>query len=276
MTKAKANKRSIAPLLTLLLIATSTPACSELRRDAAVEWELVARHDHDSERFTQGLQLEDGVWVESSGLYGRSFVVLENDDGIIARRDLPPDEFAEGAAFAPEGIWLLTWRAGRARLLDRQLHTIREAGYGGEGWGLAYDGERLLMSNGSHRIAHRDAEDFALLRAVEVRDADGRALRRLNELTFAHGLLWANVFQSDRIAAINPYTGALCGWLHLDALAQDFERPADWDAHNNVLNGIAVDNSTGHLHVTGKRWPRRYEIRVALGEEQRDCARNRP
>lgn len=275
MTKTKANKRSIRILFVLLLSATSGSACSELRQDAAIDWELIARHEHDAERFTQGLQLKDGQWLESSGGYGESFVVLESADGEVARRELPNSEFAEGASFAPAGIWLLTWRAGVARLLDEELRVLRTASYNGEGWGLSFDGERLIMSDGSHRLSHRDPESFERLATVAVTD-DGRPLRRLNELEFAHGLLWANVFGSRRVAAINPYTGTVCGWLHLNVLAEDFERPAAWDPANNVLNGIAVDAESGHLHVTGKRWPRRYEIAVALRDHHRECAAQRP
>lgn len=275
MKNTKANLKSTRCIALMLLAATSGSACSEVRRDATVEWELVARHAHDDTRFTQGLQLKDGVWLESSGGYGRSFVVLEDEEGLIARRELPATEFAEGASFTPEGIWLLTWRAGVARLLDASLETRRTASYGGEGWGLSFDGDRLIMSDGTNRLRHRDPESFELMASVRVKD-DGRALNRLNELEFAHGLLWANVFGSTSIAAINPYTGALCGWLHLGELAGDFERPSGWDATNNVLNGIAVDDASGHLHVTGKRWPRRYEIAVSLNGEQRACAAQRP
>lgn len=275
MTNTKANKRSIRLLLVSLLIASSGNACSELRADTAIDWELIERHNHDSDRFTQGLELKDGRWLESSGGYGRSFVVLESNEGVIARRDLPPSEFAEGASFAPMGIWLLTWRAGVARLLDEQLQLLRTASYNGEGWGLAFDGERLIMSDGSHRLTHRDPDSFQRLQSVAVAD-EGRALRRLNELEFAHELLWANIFGSWRVAAINPYTGDVCGWLHLGELASDFERPPDWDAANNVLNGIALDEGSGHLHLTGKRWPRRYEIAVSLRERHRECAQQRP
>ncbi len=275
MTKTKANKRSMRILAVLLLSMVSGSACSELRQDTAIDWKLIASHEHDPGHFTQGLQLKDGRWLESSGGYGRSFVVLEAEDETVARLELPASEFAEGASFAPGGIWLLTWRTGIARLLDEELRLLRTARYSSEGWGLSFDGERLIMSDGTHRLQHRDAESFELLATVVVTDGE-RPLRRLNELEFAHGLLWANIFGAERVAAINPYTGDLCGWLHLDVLAEDFQRPPTWDATNNVLNGIAVDSESGHLHVTGKRWPRRYEIAVALGDSHRDCAARRP
>jgi glutaminyl-peptide cyclotransferase len=275
MTHTKANKRSIRWLLVVWLAASSSNACSELRVDATVEWELIERHNHDSDRFTQGLELKEGRWLESSGGYGRSFVVLETEDEVLAQRHLPPSEFAEGASFTPAGIWLLTWRAGKARLLDEDLQLQRTAGYDGEGWGLSFDGERLIMSDGTHRLTHRDAASFQKLKSVAVTEG-GRALPRLNELEFAHGLLWANIFGSTRVAALNPYTGEVCGWLHLGELAADFERPPGWDAADNVLNGIAADEGSGHLHLTGKRWPWRYEIAVSLRERHRECARKRP
>lgn len=225
----------------------------------------MAEHAHDPQRFTQGLALRNGLWVESSGLYNKSFVVVERDgeDRPSARFDLPANEFAEGAAFVDDRIWLLTWRRGIARQFNLKLEVKQTVRYEGEGWGLTYDGERLIMSDGSHRLQFRHAQDFSLIGTLPVHDAF-RPVTRLNELEFAHGLVWANVFGDTRIAAIDPQDGRIRGWLELRELYEAFDKPDDWDADNNVLNGVSVDQATGHLHVTGKRWPVRYEIAVAL------------
>ncbi|MHA7835147.1 MAG: glutaminyl-peptide cyclotransferase [Algiphilus sp.] len=260
-----------------LALVALTAACSAgpadsppLERTPELAWTLVATHPHDPKRFTQGLELRDGIWLESSGGYGESFVVLEGDQGPIARLDLPAHQFAEGATFVEDVIWLLTWRAGQARVLDQNLQVQRVVRYAGEGWGLTYDGDTLIMSDGSNYLTRRDPVRFDALSGIAVRDVD-TPVTRLNELEYAHGLIWANVFGSHRIAAITPNSGQVCAWLVLDALAARIERPPGWDAANNVLNGIAVDHDTGHLHVTGKRWPKRFEIRIESQETLRQC-----
>lgn len=263
----------VAAIALALLSGCSTGSSNEARPDAAPElaWELVSVHPHAAERFTQGLTLRDGWWLESSGGFGESFLVLETEDTPHARFELPPQEFAEGATFVGKRIWLLTWRAGKARALDRDLQVTDVVRYAGEGWGLTYDGETLIMSDGSHYLTRRDPDSFAALSGTPVRDGK-TPVTRLNELEFAHDLVWANVFGTNRIAAIAPNSGQVCGWLRLDALAQRIERPPGWDAANNVLNGIAVDTATGHLHVTGKRWPKRFEIKVAQPPSLAQCA----
>lgn len=274
----KANLCVLFHRLMALAVVALTAGCSAgpsdspaLERTPELRWTLVASHPHDTQRFTQGLEFRNGRWLESSGGYGESFVVLEDARGPLARLDLPAHQFAEGATFAGDAIWLLTWRAGQARLLDQKLrvqHTVR---YAGEGWGLTYDGHTLIMSDGSNYLTRRDPVRFDALSGIAVRDGE-TPVTRLNELEYAHGLVWANVFGTHRIAAIAPDSGQVCGWLVLDALAERIERPPGWDAANNVLNGIAVDRDTGHLHVTGKRWPKRFEIRIEQLDAIASCA----
>lgn len=281
MTAIKANIRSLACTWRSLLIALLLFGCAIASPDTAssdkapiIEWELVATHVHDPDRFTQGLDLEDGIWLESSGGFNDSFVVTENAERSIAGRRLPAGEFAEGATFAGEHIWLLTWRNGIARRLDRRLGNAHRFHYEGEGWGLTWDGDALIMSDGSERLTFRDPATFDVLRSVIVRDGI-RAIGRLNELEHDGTLVWANIFGSDRVAAINPHTGSVCGWLDLAPLGERFDRPMFWDSVNNVLNGIAHDARTDHLHVTGKRWPERYEIAPRIPPITHACAAER-
>jgi len=265
----------LAAIALALATGCSTGSSNGSALDTApnLDWELIAVHPHSTERFTQGLTLRDGVWLESSGGFGESFLVLEAADDSTRRYNLPPREFAEGATFVGDRIWLLTWRAGTARAFNQALEVTEVVRYAGEGWGLTYDGETLVMSDGSHYLTRRDPITFAALSGMPVRDAE-TPIARLNELEYAHGLIWANVFGTHRIAAIAPNSGKVCGWLRLDALAQRIERPPGWDAANNVLNGIAVDSTTGHLHVTGKRWPKRFEIEVAQPPSLMRCAQS--
>ena len=175
---------------------------------------------------------------------------------MTARRALPARDFGEGVEVLRGRVYQLTWREGRvhvyaARTL-RRLTTLR---YRGEGWGLATDGRRLIMSDGTAVLRFRNPTTFRALRSVTVRDGR-RRITRLNELEYVAGAVLANVWKSDRIAIIDPANGRLEGWLDLSGLNPDPARPSG----QNVLNGIAFDRRTGRLLVTGKRWPRLYEI----------------
>lgn len=248
-----------------MLLSASLAHAAEVPPTLKLDWQLVAAHEHDQSRFTQGLAVDSRHWIESSGGFGNSFVVIEDRQRqrVLARYRLPSRQFAEGASFAGEAIWLITWRDGIARKFNRRLQLLREQRYAGEGWGLTFDGEQLIMSNGSDRLQFRDARDFRLLREVRVRD-QGRPVHQLNELEHAHGLLFANVFQSDAIAVIDPADGQVRAWLDMAELNTHFDRPVGWDPLNNVLNGIAWDAANDHFWVTGKRWPKLFEIRVDL------------
>lgn len=248
----------IALTSSILLAAAPSPT-------PILDWQVQAEHSHDESRFTQGLAVDSQHWIESSGGFGNAFLVIEDRqrNRILARYPLPGREFAEGASFAGEVIWMITWRDGMARKFNRELEVLREVRYVGEGWGLTWDGQRLIMSDGSDRLQFRDDRDFSLLRQVRVHD-QGRPVRQLNELEYAHGLVFANVFQSDRIAVIDPEDGQVRAWLDLSALKERFDPPAGWDRLNNVLNGIAWDAGTDHFWLTGKRWPRLFEVSIDL------------
>ena len=221
---------------------------------------VKARLPHDPSAFTQGLLYRDGVFYESTGLYGRSSLrrVDPATGRVLARRELPRELFGEGLAQIGDVLYQLTWREGRVLLADpADLSPRGELALPTEGWGACGLDGRLVVSDGSDKLFFYDPKTMALLDAVSVTD-EGRPVSRLNELETVAGRIWANVWGDSRIAVIDPATGRVAAWadcsgLRPGAVAVDFE---------NVLNGIAHDPATGRVWVTGKRWPEMYEIAV--------------
>lgn len=252
----------------LAIALCAAPLASAIARDDArgaglLKYEVVATHPHDARAFTQGLAVMDGRLLESRGLYGESALALEDvASGASTRRVVVDrDVFAEGVASDGTHIVQLTWQSGFAIVYDLRLHPLGKFAYDGEGWGLAYDGRDYLMSDGSPRIVRRDPATFAPKGAIVVHDGDA-PVAQLNELEYAGGLLYANVWHSDRIAVIDPADGAVRHWIDLAALKRGFVKPAGWSEAEHVLNGIAFDPKSGHFYVTGKCWPVLYEIRL--------------
>ena len=254
-----------ARVIAFAALAIGAAACAnDASRDRVLPYEIVATHPHDSAVFTQGLAWHDGRLLESAGQYGASAILSRElrDAKPRARRALAPAQFGEGLASDGARIVQLTWRSGVALVYDFALRPLGQYAYEGEGWGLAYDGRRWLMSDGSHRIVARDRDTFAPVERIDVRWR-GRPVARLNELEFARGRLYANVWHDDRIAVIHPASGEVVAWIDLAALRKGFAKPAGWNEQEHVLNGIAFDARRGHFFVTGKCWPVLFEIRVA-------------
>jgi glutamine cyclotransferase len=248
---------AVACLLGLLTLF----AGARLRAEPAplLRWRVVSAHPHDPAAFTQGLLLHDGVLYESTGLRGRSQVrrVQPASGRVLLARNLDGVLFAEGLALVDQRLFQLTWQAGRGFIYSvPELRLLGEFSYPGEGWGLAYDGTRLFMSDGSDRLRIIDPQGFVERSRLAVHD-DGAPVARLNELEFARGRLFANVWGSDRIARIDPRSGRVTGWLDLGGLLGPMAAGAD------VLNGIAYDDATDQLWVTGKLWPRIFVLEVA-------------
>ena len=223
-----------------------------------IEYRIAAEYPHDAGAFTQGLVHDRGVLYESTGLRGRSSLrKVELATGrVVRKRRLSDRLFAEGLALVGDELYQLTWTEGRAfvmRLEDFAL--VREYRYAGEGWGLAWDGARLVMSDGSATLRFRDPATFRIEREVEVREG-ARAVGALNELEFVDGSVYANIWQSDRVARIDPENGAVTGWLDLSPIAERERRAGEVD----VANGIAWDGST--LYVTGKLWRSVYGLEL--------------
>lgn len=223
-------------------------------------YEIVAEYPHDPEAFTQGLVSTNGMLFEGTGLRGRSElrrVDLETGE-VLQRHELDPSLFGEGITTFGDDLIQLTWTSNVGFVYDREsFATESEFSYPTEGWGVTHDGVRLIMSDGTSTLHMLDPQTFETTGSVPVRDEDGSPVDRLNELEYIEGHVFANVWLTDRIAIIDPGRGEVEAWLDLGGLLPPEDRP---DA--DVLNGIAFDPATGHLLVTGKLWPRLYEIEL--------------
>ncbi|QMU76605.1 glutaminyl-peptide cyclotransferase [Streptacidiphilus sp. PB12-B1b] len=238
--------------------ATAPPGAPAPERLAV---RVLAVLPHDRTRFTEGLELRDGVLYESSGLYGRSAVTATAWPGgaVLAQSALPNGLFGEGLTVVGDRIWQLTWREGIALARRRSdLAVLGETRYPGQGWGLCYDGRRLVMSDGSARLTFRDPASFARLGAVAVTDA-GRPVPDLNELECAGGSVWADVWKSDDLLRIDPASGRVTAVADASALRPSAPGPADRTGEA-VLNGIAAIPGSPQFLLTGKFWPAMYRV----------------
>lgn len=230
-------------------------------------YEVVKAYPHDPKAFTQGLVFHNGFLYESTGEEGESTLrKVEIATGkVLQKYDLPDEVFAEGIAIVGDQIFQLSWRNRTAWVYNlSDFKLLRELRYAGEGWGLAYDGTHLVMSDGTHVIRYVNPENFQTVKTIVVKDESGRPLMKLNELEMVKGEIWANVWHSEQIgkpnhiARIDPATGELKGWIDLAGIS-----PADQegeDKSENTLNGIAYDEAGDRLFVTGKNWKNLYEI----------------
>lgn len=222
-------------------------------------YRVLERQPHDRQSFTQGLVVDGDHLLESSGLYGKSYLQRYPAAGTApaARITLPDTLFAEGIAIVGERLYCLTWKRGRLLLFRRDnLQPLGQKRYRGQGWGLAALDGQLVMSDGSEYLSLRDSDSFRLLRRVRVTRA-GRPLRQLNDLTVIDGLVWANVWYQDFIVAIDPDSGRVVAELDLaDLVRGQRSRPEE------VLNGLAWDPQRQGLWVTGKYWRQRYLLEL--------------
>jgi glutamine cyclotransferase len=244
------------------LLLACAPVTTAQRRPAPVQsYKVIATFPHDTTSFTQGLVFADGELYESTGLNGESTLrrVDLKTGRTLQRIDVPKQYFAEGLALVGDELLQLTWQHNLGFVYDRKtFKQKRTFTYNSEGWGIAYDGaSRLVMSDGSDRLTFLDPKTLKPLKTMRVQDA-GRPVPNLNELEWIENEIWANVWQTDRIARINPNTGDVNAWIDLSSLFPRTQRmpPAD------ELNGIAYDKATRRIFITGKKWPRLYQITV--------------
>ncbi len=255
--------RVFAPFFSLVSVA----GCADRTppAPAPLDYEIVATLTHDITASTQGLLFHEGAFYESTGGYGES--TLRKTDPATGRverlRDLPTRAFGEGLALREGQLYQLEWKSGKGFIYDLEsFDQVGEFSYASEGWGLAYDGENFILSDGTATLRFLEPERFSVVREVTVRDHRG-AVDLLNELEFVEGRLFANRWHHDEVVSIDPKTGWVDGILHLGAL----QRPRPRDPES-VLNGIAYDHGSGLLYVTGKRWPNVYAIRLRDGSEE--------
>jgi glutamine cyclotransferase len=251
--------------ITLVLITYSLLACACVAKDddESLSWSITERLDHGTNHFTQGLVVSDDAIVESSGLYGRSALMIKDRStgDVRQTRMLPAQWFAEGATVWNGRIVLLTWRERIAQWFDLGLQPLEQMPFDGEGWGITHDNAHLITSDGTSTLKFRDANNLSVIYAREVRD-NGVAVSRLNELEYARGHVLANVWQTDRIAVIDPETGNVRAWIDLQSLKMHFEKPIGWNPQEHVLNGIAYDSRRDRFYVTGKFWPVMFELQI--------------
>ena len=219
-------------------------------------------YPHDPQAFTQGLFFRDGQLFETTGIAGRSMLrKLDLKTGkVLQKADLPPEVFGEGSTAFGDNILGLTWRSKTGYVFDAKTFAIKgRFPYEGEGWGLASDARQLYMSDGSAQIRVLDPKTLREVRRVQV-TAEGKPIDSLNELEMVDGELYANVWGTDVIARIDPLSGKVTGWIDLTNLLPRDKRGTN--SADAVLNGIAYDSKGRKLYVTGKLWPKLFEIEL--------------
>jgi len=227
-------------------------------------YKVVNTYPHDSKAYTQGLVFQDGILYEGTGLRGRSSLrKVELETGVILNiLRLPDHIFGEGVAVHKNKIVQLTWDSKIGFVYDKNSFALlQKFSYATQGWGITSDGERLIMSDGSSFLRFLDPETYKIIGQIQVRCEKG-PVEKLNELEYIKGKIYANVWETDRIVMIDPDTGKVTGWIDLNGLLvqEGPTKPVD------VLNGIAHDSEKDRLFVTGKLWPKLFEIKLEVKE----------
>jgi glutaminyl-peptide cyclotransferase len=246
------------------LLRGQSPRQVNVKRPREYTFEIVRVYPHDPAAYTQGLSYDNGFLYEGTGLHGRSSlrkVRLETGE-VVQRIDLGQEFFGEGITLvkneAKNEVIQLTWQSGTGFVYDRKdFHLLRRFSYPGEGWGLTTNGREIFMSDGTPEIRVLDTSTLKEKRRFTVHDG-ATPIGRLNELEFVEGEIFANVWQTDRIARISPQSGRVVGWIDLSGILSAVYR-RERDA---VLNGIAYDAKRKRLFVTGKLWPSIFEIKL--------------
>lgn len=242
-------------------IVTSAVTCSAQSKAPTYGYRIVHAYPHDPKAFTQGLIYLNGFLYESTGLEGQSTLrKVDLRTGVVLQRyDLSSDLFGEGLTNWKNTLVQLTWKAQTGFVYDRAtFHLLHTFHYSGEGWGLTQDGTNVIMSDGSSSLRFLDPADFHEVKRLVVTD-DGVEVHDLNELECIHGQIYANIWQTDLIAIISLKTGHVTAWIDLSGLL-----PASTRGNSDaVLNGIAFDAARNRLFITGKLWPKLFEIQLA-------------
>lgn len=243
-----------------MVLAASVSCAAEPQPVEAYTFRIINSYPHDTDAFTEGLVFENGFLYESTGLYGNSSLrKVDLKTGNVSQvRLLPPDYFGEGITIFRDKVIQLTWQSKKGFVYDKNsFQMLRDFSYETEGWGITNDGKYLIMSDGTSTLYILDPETLKFIGNIQVSDK-GRPVENLNELEYVKGRIYANVWQTDNIAIIDPRSGRVTGWLDLSGILppQNDGKPVD------VLNGIAHDVKSGRLFVTGKLWPKLFEIEL--------------
>jgi len=243
---------------------SSSPATANSNSSTAdvptYTYEVVNTYPHARDAYTQGLIFQDGILWESTGERGRSSLrkVDLKTGKVLKKVDVPLEFFAEGMTVLDGKVYQLTWQEHKGFIYDAEtLKKLGEFSYQGEGWGLTHDGESLIMSDGTNQLRFLHPNTLQVKRTISVFDK-GEPLAQLNELEFIKGEIWANIWQTDKIVQLDPQTGKILGWIDLTGLLPT----RDYTPETDVLNGIAYDKEGDRLFVTGKLWPKLFEIRL--------------
>lgn len=240
--------------------SVKSPLLAEIPKTPTYGYQIVNEFPHSQDAFTQGLVYLDGFLYESTGLYGQSSLRKVNlsNGQILQSISLDNQYFAEGITIFQNKIFQLTWQSNTGFVYDKETFELLEQfSYSGEGWGITHDGSNLIMSDGTAFLRYLDPTALNEIKRIEVSDS-GTTVRRLNELEFVEGEIYANVWLTNMIARISPSTGKVVGWIDLTGLLDsgDCSQPID------VLNGIAYDPAEKRLFVTGKFWCKLFEIQL--------------
>jgi len=262
------NMRILAVLITLIsisiLLGTDCANSKNSKETPVYGYKIINSYPHDTNAFTQGLVFDNGKLYESTGLNNRSTlreVNIETGE-VLKVRKLNARYFAEGIAAVNNKIIQLTWRSNTGFVYNKNtFDQIKSFTYTTQGWGITYDGRHLIMSDGSANLYFHDPDTYEQVGKLEVYDNNG-PVSKLNELEFINGEIYANIWDSYRIARINPTTGSVTAWIDLTGILSNEERAGRED----VLNGIAYDKQNDRLFVTGKLWPKLFEIKIIPGK----------
>jgi glutaminyl-peptide cyclotransferase len=245
-----------------ILFACPATAAPDAGKILLYTYDVVKTYPHNRDAFTEGLFYLDGVLYESTGLNGQSTVrkVDLQTGKVLQQIKVPPQYFGEGMATLNGKLYQLTWQTQKGFVYDLETFKLeRDFTYTGEGWGLTTDGHWLIMSDGTDQIRFLDPNTLAENRRITVM-VHGLPVKRLNELEYIKGEIFANVWGTDYVVRIDPATGKLLGVIDFTGLLA----PQDRDKDTDVLNGIAYDAKSDRLFVTGKKWPKLFEVRLKL------------
>lgn len=252
--------------LCLSCMTSAKPPQPQIR---AYDYTLIAERPHHPGLFTQGLLIHQDHFYESSGLYGRSRLVRYPIASTGSRwaqmtgrfgKELKLEDryFAEGLTLFRDRLYLLTWQEESLLVVNPQDFTLeKKLPYQGEGWGLTHNDEHLIRSDGSHRLFFHSPEDFSLIKILEVKEGQ-QPLQRLNELEMIKGKIWANIWYENRLVEIDPESGQVVGSLDLSQLVQSLQL----NNREQVLNGIAYNPEGDSLWITGKHWPKLFQLKL--------------